>query len=122
VLNRFEAIDRGVKTVSDQEENIRNAMEEQGEGSQQILEAVGRLNEITGLVKTGAKEMLEDSREVIEESQTMEGISEEITNGMQEMAMGADQINTAVTRVDEISGENRRDIDALMEEVGKFNI
>jgi methyl-accepting chemotaxis protein len=29
VLNKFEAIDSGVKTVSDQEENIRNAMEEQ---------------------------------------------------------------------------------------------
>ncbi|MDR1894130.1 MAG: methyl-accepting chemotaxis protein, partial [Spirochaetales bacterium] len=33
VLNKFEAIDSGVKTVSDQEENIRNAMEEQNEGS-----------------------------------------------------------------------------------------
>ncbi|MDR0589335.1 MAG: methyl-accepting chemotaxis protein, partial [Spirochaetaceae bacterium] len=44
VLTKFEAIDRGVRTVSDQEENVRNAMEEQGQGSKQILEAVGRLN------------------------------------------------------------------------------
>jgi methyl-accepting chemotaxis protein len=47
VLKKFEAIDGGVKTVSDQEENIRNAMEEQGEGSKQILEAISQLNEAT---------------------------------------------------------------------------
>ena len=33
VLSKFEAIDTSVRVVSDQEENIRNAMEEQGQGS-----------------------------------------------------------------------------------------
>ncbi|MDR2020463.1 MAG: methyl-accepting chemotaxis protein [Treponema sp.] len=122
VLNRFEAIDQGVKIVSEQEEHIRNAMEEQGTGSQQILEAVSRLNEITGMVKAGAQGMLSGSKEVIEKSQTMEGISREIAQGMQEMAAGADQINTVVIRVNEISGENKNDIEALMEEVGKFKV
>ncbi|MDR1930153.1 MAG: methyl-accepting chemotaxis protein, partial [Treponema sp.] len=37
VLSKFEAIDQGVRTVSEQTENIRNAMEEQNTGSQQIL-------------------------------------------------------------------------------------
>ncbi|MHC6204444.1 methyl-accepting chemotaxis protein [Breznakiellaceae bacterium SP9] len=37
VLNKFDAISGGVKTVSEQEEQIRNAMEEQGHGSRQIL-------------------------------------------------------------------------------------
>ncbi|MDR1802034.1 MAG: methyl-accepting chemotaxis protein, partial [Treponema sp.] len=37
VLARFESIDTNVKTVSEQEENIRNAMEEQGQGSKQVL-------------------------------------------------------------------------------------
>ncbi|MDR0409710.1 MAG: methyl-accepting chemotaxis protein, partial [Spirochaetaceae bacterium] len=57
VLNKFEAIDTGVKTVSDQEENIRNAMEEQSAGSQQILEAISQLNEVTQMVKSSSKEM-----------------------------------------------------------------
>jgi hypothetical protein len=59
VLNKFEAIDYGVKTVSDQEENIRNAMEEQGEGSKQILDVLSRLSNITQMVKGGSMEMLE---------------------------------------------------------------
>jgi methyl-accepting chemotaxis protein len=122
VLNKFEAIDSGVKTVSDQEENIRNAMEEQSTGSQQILEAIGQLNDITQLVKGGSLEMLEGSKEVIQESKNLEVVTQEITNGMNEMASGADQINVAVNRVNTISGENKNNIDILVREVSRFKV
>ncbi|MDR1565928.1 MAG: methyl-accepting chemotaxis protein [Treponema sp.] len=122
VLNKFEAIDGGVRTVSDQEENIRNAMEEQNAGSQQILEAIGQLNEVTRMVKDGSGQMLEGSRQVIQESKNLELVTQEITNGMNEMATGADQINVAVTRVNGISGENKESIDVLVGEVSKFKV
>ncbi|MDR3145821.1 MAG: methyl-accepting chemotaxis protein, partial [Treponema sp.] len=122
VLNKFEAIDSGVRTVSDQEENIRNAMEEQGTGSQQILEAIGRLNDISQMVKGGSTEMLEGSREVIQEGKNLEMMTQEITNGMNEMATGAEQINVAVNRVNSISGENKENIDVLVREVSKFKV
>ncbi|MDR2185342.1 MAG: methyl-accepting chemotaxis protein [Treponema sp.] len=122
VLKKFEAIDGGIRTVSDQEENIRNAMEEQGAGSHQILEAISRLNEVTQMVKAGSEEMLEGSRQVIEESRNLEMATQEITNGMNEMAAGADQINVAVNRVNAISGENKESIDVLVREVAKFKV
>jgi methyl-accepting chemotaxis protein len=122
VLKRFEAIGTGVRTVSDQEENIRNAMEEQNEGSKQILEAISRLNEITQMVKSGSAEMLEGSKEVIQEGNNLEMVTQEITNGMNEMATGADQINVAVTRVNTISGENKENIDILVKEVSRFKV
>ncbi|MDR2659774.1 MAG: methyl-accepting chemotaxis protein [Spirochaetaceae bacterium] len=122
VLNKFEAIDSGVKTVSDQEENIRNAMEEQSAGSQQILEAISQLNEITQMVKASSKEMLEGSREVINESKNLGNVTQELENGMNEMATGAEQINIAVNRVNEISVDNKSNIDVLVKEVGKFKV
>jgi methyl-accepting chemotaxis protein len=122
VLNNFEAIDGGVKTVSDQEENIRNAMEEQSAGSQQILEAISQLNEVTQLVKSSSKEMLTGSREVINESKNLGNVTHELENGMSEMAIGADQINIAVNRVNEISVDNKSNIDILVNEVGKFKV
>jgi methyl-accepting chemotaxis protein len=122
VLKKFEAIDTGVKTVSDQEENIRNAMEEQSEGSKQILEAVARMNEITQQVKDGSVEMLEGSKEVIQEGRNLEMVTQEITNGMNEMATGADQINIAVNQVNTISGDNKTNIDILVQEVSKFKV
>jgi methyl-accepting chemotaxis protein len=122
VLKKFEAIDLEVRTVSDQEENIRNAMEEQNTGSQQILEAIGHLNETTQMVKRGATEMLEGSKEVIQEGKNLEMVTQEITNGMNEMAAGANQINTAVNEVNTISGENKQNIDVLVQEVSKFKV
>jgi methyl-accepting chemotaxis protein len=122
VLNKFEAIDSGVRTVSEQTGNIRSAMEEQSVGSQQILEVIGQLNEITALVKSGSDEMLEGSREIIGEGKNLEMATQEITSGMNEMAIGADQINIAVNRVNEISAQNKENIDILVKEVSRFKV
>jgi methyl-accepting chemotaxis protein len=122
VLGKFEAIDKEVKLVSEQVENIRRAMEEQSEGSRQILEVLGQLNEVTRLVQDGSDEMLEGSREVIKEGKNLEMATQEITHGMNEMAIGADQINVAVSQVTEITGQNKQNIDILVKEVSRFKI
>jgi len=122
VLKRFEAIDTSVKTVSDQEENIRNAMEEQGEGSKQVLHGVGSLNELTQNVRSSSEEMLSGSQEVMKESQNLEKATQEITGGMNEMSSGAEQINIAVNHVNEISTKNREGINTLMKEVSRFKV
>ncbi|WP_461255091.1 methyl-accepting chemotaxis protein [Treponema sp. R80B11-R83G3] len=122
VLKRFEAIDSSVKTVSDQEENIRNAMEEQNEGSKQLLQSADGLKENTHQVKSGSQEMLEGSKEVVKESQNLEKMTQEIESGMSEMASGAEQINTAVHNVSDMSNKNRSAIDNLMKEVSRFKV
>jgi methyl-accepting chemotaxis protein len=118
VLGKFEAIDGGVKTVSEQTENIRNAMEEQSMGSQQILEVIGQLNEITQRVKGGSDEMLEGSRK----SKKLEMATTEITYGMNEMTTGADQINVAVNAVNGLSDQNKENIEILVKEVSRFKV
>jgi methyl-accepting chemotaxis protein len=122
VLTKFEAIDSSVRTVSEQEENIRNAMEEQGEGSKQILQSSSQLKEITGQVKSGSDEMLEGSKEVMLESRNLEKITHEITGGMNEMAGGANQVNTAVHNINEMTNKNREGINTLMREVSRFKV
>ncbi|MDR0313801.1 MAG: methyl-accepting chemotaxis protein [Treponema sp.] len=122
VLKKFESIDDAVNTVVAQEENIRNAMEEQGQGSKQILDAVSQVNEITQKVKSGSTEMLEGSTEVIHESKNLERMTQEITGGMNEMAAGADQINIAVNHVNDISVQNREQIEMLVREVSLFKV
>ena len=122
VLKRFEAIDSGVRIVADQEENIRNAMEEQGQGSKQVLDAISHVNEITNQVKSGSSEMLDGSKEVINEGRNLEMVTQEITGGMNEMATGAEQINIAVNRVNELSVKNRENIGMLVKEVSRFKV
>jgi len=122
VLDKFEAIDSNVGLVAEQGANIRNAMEEQEEGSRQVLAGIMQVNDTTRQVKTGAGEMLLGSREVITESVNLEKSTQEITLGISEMAVGAEQINTAVEHVNRISMQNRESIEMLVKEVSRFKV
>jgi methyl-accepting chemotaxis protein len=97
-------------------------MEAQGIGSKAIFESLGSLKEISSEVEQSAEGMLGGSREVIEESKTLERLTEEIGNGMQEMASGAEQIDRAVNRVNDISVENKKQIERLILEVSRFKV
>jgi methyl-accepting chemotaxis protein len=121
-LEKFQAVDERVRAVSEQETNIHNAMEEQGHGSRKILEAVGRMNELTQMVKGGSIEILEGSKEVIMESRNLEKATAEISNGMNEMAGGAGRIDFAVNQVEAISKTNKDCIDTLFAEVSRFKV
>ena len=122
VLGKFEAIDRSVKTVAEQEEAIRRAMDEQNRGSKQVLHAAGQVSEITQQVKGESLEMLEGSKEVIYESKNLEKVTREITTGMNEMAAGAEQVNVSVNYVNEISVKTREGINSLLKEVSRFKV
>ena len=122
VLDKFGVIEERVKTVSTQETHIRTAMEEQGQGSQTILQAVSQMNEETQKVKDGSVEMLKGSNEVINESKNLESMSGEISRGMNEMALGADSINKAILLVYDISKKTKEHIETLFEEVSVFKV
>ncbi|MCL2557799.1 MAG: methyl-accepting chemotaxis protein [Treponema sp.] len=122
VLDKFEAIDANVRVVADQEGTIRNAMEEQREGSRQMLDGAGSMVEITDLVGSGASEMLNGAKEVIVESVNLEKAAQDIALGMDEMSGNAERIGLAVKRVNEISVVNRAGLEALKNEVSHFTV
>jgi len=122
VRDKFENIDSDIKIVADQEINICNAMEEQGQGSKQILQAIGQVNDITREVKGSSKEMLQGSNEVIRESKNLEKVTQEIAGGMNEMALGAEEINAAVNQVNDLTNKNREYISRLVKEVSRFKV
>jgi methyl-accepting chemotaxis protein len=122
VLKKFEAIDRGVKVVADQESHIRSAMEEQTEGSKQVLEAVTNLNQVTRKVRDGAEEMLTGSQQIIQESQNLGRISLEIEKSMNEMTAGSQEITGAMNSINDISVQNKENIAILVGEVAKFKV
>jgi methyl-accepting chemotaxis protein len=66
--------------------------------------------------------MMEGSEEVIHEGGNLERVTEEITGGMNEMAIGAEQINIAVNQVNDLSTHNRENIDTLVREVSRFKV
>jgi methyl-accepting chemotaxis protein len=122
VLERFGTIEQEVKIVSNQEAHIRTAMEEQEVGSRHILEAVTQLNAVTELVQSASKEMTAETREVLRQSASLKQITNAVAGSMDDMTGSADQINSAVNRVNEISQENAQNIEALSGEIGRFKV
>jgi methyl-accepting chemotaxis protein len=121
VLARFGAIDTSVKTVSQHEQNIRNAMEEQEAGGKQILESISRLRDITHSVKKGSDDMAESGKTLVKETDEFIKTSQKAVEGMNEILKGINQINVAVSHVNEMSLENNRNFESLKKETEKFN-
>jgi methyl-accepting chemotaxis protein len=123
VLSRFEIIDTDVKTVSQHEQNIRNAMEEQEVGGKQILESIERLKEISVSFKKGAVDMMESGDELNRQTSEFIKISRDTMTGMNDIVNGAmHEIKTAVVHVDEMSNENSKNFEELKVESNKFKV
>lgn len=122
VSEKFNRVVDRTNVVYQQEVTIRNAMEEQTHGSNEILTAINQLKDITNQVRDKSQDMLHNSNSVVNEMNTLSIISNEISNGMNEMTIGADEINSAVTEVNTISEDNRRSIEVLNSEIDKFKI
>jgi len=122
VQNRFALIDTCVQTVSEQENHIRNAMEEQETGGKEILKSIEKLNELTGFVKNGSEEMSTEGNEIAKKSRQLETITQGIENEMNEMTNSADKIRLAINNVNDIGVENQHVSNELSKEVSKFKV
>jgi CheY-like chemotaxis protein len=110
-----------VKTVSQHEQNILNAMEEQEAGGKQILDSISRLRDLTASVKKGSGDMEESGKTLVQETDEFIKISRNTVDGMNGILEGIHQINTSVNHVNEMSTENNKNFESLKQETDKFN-
>ena len=119
---KFNAIFTLAEQVKEMSARLTEAMREQENGSKEVLTAIKSINTVTIEVQSGSEEMLKGGEGVAAEMQKLDGLTRIITESMNEMASGAVQINNAVQEVSEITQKNKRSIEALAEEVGKFKV
>jgi len=75
VLGKFDAIGNGVKIVAEQEDSILHVMQEQREGSKQILRAIGNVTEVTHQVKEAARRLVETNKNSLHKASDSESQS-----------------------------------------------
>ena len=119
---KFNAIFTLAEQVKEMSDRLTEAMREQENGSKEVLTAIKSINTVTVEVQAGSEEMLKGGEGVAEEMQKLDGLTRIITESMNEMASGAVQISNAVQEVSEITQKNKRSIEALAKEVGKFKV
>ena len=122
VEEKFNAIFNLAEQVKSMSARLTEAMREQENGSKEVLIAIKNINTVTTEVQAGSEEMLKGGEGVAEEMRKLDDLTRVITESMNEMASGAVQINNAVQEVNEITQKNKRSIESLATEVGKFKV
>ena len=122
VEEKFNAIFTLAEQVKEMSARLTEAMREQENGSREVLTAIKSINTVTVEVQAGSEEMLKGGEGVASEMQKLDDLTRVITDSMNEMASGAIQINNAIQEVNEITQKNKRSIENLADEVGKFKV
>ena len=120
IERQFDEMFTLVEETKNQESHIMERMQEQNAKSERIIEAMNKIDCITQTVKNSADEILLSSEKVSREMQSIGGMSDNIADSMREMAAGAAEINSSVHEVNEITAENKENIESLYREIGQF--
>ncbi|MGP1594179.1 MAG: methyl-accepting chemotaxis protein [Treponema sp.] len=112
--------------LSDQVKNMSHglmkSMEEQENGSREILRSIKTINEVTAHVQSGSRAMLESSRNVAGDMQKLDDTTRMTADSMNKMTAEVLQIDNAVREIQGIVQKNEQSIDTLAAETGMFKI
>jgi len=122
VEEKFNAIFTLAEQVKKMSTQLTAAMDEQENGSKEVLSAIKNINTVTTKVQAGSEEMLKGGEGVAQEMQKLDSLTHIITESMNEMASGAVQISNTVQGVNEITQKNKHRIENLAAEVDKFKV
>ncbi len=122
VQQQFGKIYELAQNVQNQETVINQAMNEQTEGSVQVINSVRSINEQTYMVKENSNEMLTGSREVLIEMDKLSDIAQRINDLMNEMNNDTTEINHAIGSVHGALDKNTQASEALTAQTEKFVI
>ncbi|MBN2625142.1 MAG: methyl-accepting chemotaxis protein [Spirochaetales bacterium] len=118
----FAGLSSGIEEMGGLVKQVEYAMQEQSQGSQQVLGAIGSMNSIGNRVKEKASEMLTVSRQAALAMDDLTESSLVIQGSMDEMAAGAEQINKAASQVSSLAGETADNIKEMDDQIGKFTV
>ncbi len=118
----FDEVYELTNQISNQEDVITRAMQEQSLGGKEVLEATRDINEVTDAVKDGSKNILERGKEISNIMSRLEDLTHNLTLGMDEMSEGILQINGATQEVNSITQKHTEVIKLLNDKIQTFKI
>ncbi|MHC6203907.1 methyl-accepting chemotaxis protein [Breznakiellaceae bacterium SP9] len=119
---RFTRIVELLDKVSEQETVVENAMTEQTTGSEQILLAIRKINNITGQVRTDSSSMLGASSAIINEMQRLT-LANDNTNGrIKAITVSTDAIITSVRFLEGVIQKTIDCVTELSADVSQFKV
>lgn len=122
VQKQFEVIFELTTTVSRQEDVIKSAMEEQAEGSSQVLEAMGEIKYSSDSVQKESEELKIGGKQIIDEMKILADVTVQIKNAMGEIVSGTDEITKSIKEVNKATENNKADLAVLDNQFSSFKL
>ena len=120
VQEQFNRIFDLSQKIRQQETVIMNAMDEQNEGSVQILEAIQEINGNTSSVKDGSVQMLEGSKEILVEMDKLSSVTREIANAIKNMSDATENMSNTLEGVKTSVDQNAEAVKNVAKQTDKF--
>jgi len=93
----FEGINRSVDTVTNVERQIKDSVEEQSSGSNEVLRALSSIRNITEEIHGGSREILTGTNAISAEMVNLLGITDRVKDSSLRVSENASQVETDIT-------------------------
>ena len=122
VQSQFDVIYDLAQEVKQQESVISNAMTEQTEGNQQVLEGIRSINSSTTIVKEGSEEMMSGGEQISAEMKNLISITHQINDRMDEIKNDVNTVYDSISDTEKHAKENIKTVLTLKADFEKFKL
>ncbi|MCA1949348.1 MAG: methyl-accepting chemotaxis protein [Treponema sp.] len=121
-LELFAAIEQEVQSMGNSFSEIFHALKEIAVSSEQVMQAMNRLNDYTSGVKDDVHRVDENTRLLADIFDTVKNLSSEIRNGITEVAAGTNEIRDAIHLLNELNQQFTDQFQTIIDQVQSFKI
>ena len=118
----FNSVVDGIKATDGIVHQIRSAMMEQSESSQQINQTLGNINDKTLEVRTASSKMTTESQSMLSHVQSLEEATKNMKDSMSEMKIGAEKIDETGAALSEIVDKLKNSIEGIGAQIDQFKV
>ncbi|GAB1431668.1 hypothetical protein MASR2M29_02930 [Spirochaetota bacterium] len=116
----FENMNARIADVTQLQDTILGSITEQSAGTNEILLATTEINDITQRVRYMSGDMDSKGKSMQAALQDIAGISQSVSQGMQETLIGLSEIHSAMQNVEELSKANKNNVATVEQLVSMF--
>ena len=118
----FNSVVDGIKATDEIVHQIRSAMIEQSENSQQINQTLGDINDKTMEVHSASSKMTTESQSMLSQVQSLESATKNMKDSMSEMKIGAEKIDETGAALSEIVEKLKHSIEGIGAQIDQFKV
>lgn len=122
VQEQFDIIYNLAQNVQQQGQVLSNAMQEQNEGNQQVLEGIRSINSSTAVVKEGSEEMMNGGQQIVEEMKILIDTTHTINQHMDTIKVDVQNVYEAIKTTNDHAEGNKSSVMVLKQEVDTFHL